>query len=235
MSYLSVPNTTEPNVHGMVEELTRAHPHREAYVFERGTERWHRHHRTTVPALVHQLLGAVPAGSGDQTGATPHSRPAARIEGLDTLMLIDDEATRWLARLGADDPNVRLDQRTRLPKWAPPRSSTANATIAVITRLHGLRAGQAEDVRYRIDHDVRRWWHQARIITGWDSPSWRPDNTCPSCEQRRTLRVNLMMQAGFCIECRVLWDAGSIGLLAEHIRAENAEDQTGHAEDDRTA
>lgn len=218
--------THQLDIHDMVEELTRTHTHRERYEVRQGLTLWSKDHVTLVPALILQLLEATPAGSRDESGsAGAKSKPAARIEAIDTIMLIDDEATRWLARLGVDDPNERLDPRTRLPIPAP-RATTGRATIAVINKLHGLRTSQDGDTQGRIDHDIRRWWHQARIITGWDSPSWRPNNTCPMCEQRRTLRINLVMQAALCVECREVWDTTTIGLLADHIRSENEDDAT---------
>lgn len=226
-----------PELHDMILELTRAHSHREPYEARDGLTTWNRHHFTEVPSLVHQLLGASPAGSGEQSGATAHSRPAARIEAIDTLMLIDDEAERWLARLGDDVPGDLIDSSTDRP-------IPGSGTIAAIRRVgshhrsaahcgagraHYPEGGGRPDCchRHQLEHDVRRWWHQARIISGWDSVAWRPDNTCPVCEQRRTLRVNLVSKTAMCVECRTIWTATEIGLLAEHIRGENHdEDQT---------
>lgn len=225
------------DIHDWVEELTRTHTHREPYVRKDGGVVWTAGHVTSVPPLVLQLIGATPAGSTDQAGAKPHSRPAARIEALDTVMLIDDEAERWFARLADDAPRDSFDPHTQRP-------IPGSGTIARISRLHGLHAsaphcgrsrGRRDEngvwccLRHRLEHDVRRWWHQARIVTGWDTPAYRPFNTCPVCEHRGGLRINLEMRAGLCIECRSVWAADEIGVLAEHIRAENQElmlDQT---------
>lgn len=223
--------TPQLDIHDMVEELTRTHTHREPYVVRSGATVWTRGHVTTVPALILQLLAATPAGSGEQAGSVAHSRPAAPTDPIDTIMLVDDEAERWLLRLGHNAPGDAFDPNTQRPV-------PGSGTIARIRALHGLHAsaphcgrdrGHRDDngawccYRHRIEHDVRRWWHQARIITGWDSPSWRPDSTCPVCEQRRSLRINLTMRAGFCVECRTIWSAEEIGLLAEHIRTENGD------------
>lgn len=210
--------TTNPlDIHDLVEDLTRTHTHREPYVIREAGTTWTKGHVTTVPALVHQLVGATPASSGSESGATSaKSKPAARIESIDTLMLIDHEASTWVKRLGEDDPGDTHDRTTGLPVLG-------SGTIACITLLHGLHASQDDSTRRRIEHDVRRWWHQARIASGWDSPSWRPNNTCPVCEQRRTLRVNLSTSSAMCVECREVWDETTIGLLAEHIRGENAD------------
>lgn len=216
------------DIHDLIEELTRTHSHREPYIRDRNNTgtRVTLGHVTTVPSLVHQLLNASPASSGEESGSAPVSRPAARIEAIDTLMLIDDEAARWVSRLGEDDPGDTLDPHTLRP-------IPGSGTIACLRRVHALHAGltPCDHPRHSccrahtIEHDVRRWWHQARIISGWDSAAWRPDNTCPVCEQRRSLRVNVIMQTAVCVECREVWTSESIGLLAEHIRAENHEDQ----------
>jgi hypothetical protein len=86
--------------------------------------------------------------------------------------------------------------------------------------LHGLAHGNPD-----VERDIRRWWTQARIVTGWDSPAWRPDNTCPLCGVRGGLRVKLADQSGFCTECGETWTPETIALLADHIRSENAEDR----------
>ncbi|WP_134740009.1 hypothetical protein [Nocardioides sp. 503] len=218
------------DVHLMIAELTRPSTHREPYVLQSGATSWRQHHLTRVPALVHQLLGAAPASSDSESGSAPKSKPAARIEALDTIMLIDDEAGEWIDRLGGIIPSDTIDLDTQL-------TVGGSGTIARLARLHGLHAGLERCVhdhgrrdegtwcclRHHLEHDVRRWWHQARIITGWDSAPYRPFNTCPVCEHRGGLRINLEMQAGFCVECRSIWDVTQIGLLAEHIRTENAE------------
>ncbi len=227
--------TAQPDIHTVFEQLTRTHSHRERYEIRQGLTLWTKDHVTEVPALIHQLLGAVPAGSREESGSSggAKSKPAARIEAIDTAMLIDDEASRWLYRLRIDDPNERLNPRTGLPNPAP-RASTAHATIAVLNRLHGAHASADSDNQRAIERDARSWWHQARVITGWDSPSWRPNNTCPMCEQRRSLRINLILQAGLCVECREVWDSTTIGLLADHIRSEN-EDLLADTPEDESA
>lgn len=217
------------DIHAMVTELTRRHTHREPY--DRSGQSLAAYHRTEVPALVAQLIGAAPAGSGAESGSGAVSKPAARIEALDTVMLIDDEAGEWIDRLGGVIPGDRIDPDTQQPV-------VGSGTVRRLLRLHGLHAGlkpcdrangRRDDLglwccdAHHIEHDVRRWWHQARIITGWDSPAYRPFNTCPVCEYRGGLRINLEAKAGVCVECRSIWDPTEIGVLAEHIRSENLE------------
>jgi hypothetical protein len=221
-------NAPELDIHDYVNQLTRTHTHSERYEVRDGLETWSRTHHTRAPSLIEQLIDGSPASSGEINpgSSTFGSRPAARLEALDTVMLIDDEASRWLKRLGEDDPGDKLDVVTG-------QHIAGSGTIRCIKLLHGLHAAAKPCERpkgrdcctaHHIEHDIRRWWHQARIITGWDSPAWRPDNTCPVCEIRRSLRVNLTSQTAMCVECREVWDTVAIGLLAEHIRSENAED-----------
>jgi hypothetical protein len=214
------------DIHDHVNELTRTHQHIERYEDRQGLELWTKQHVTTAPSLIMQLICGTPASQGSDSGsATFASRPAARIEALDTVMLIDDEASRWVKRLGEDDPGDKLDKTTG-------QHVAGSGTIACISLLHGLHAAAKPCEKRKkgcctahdIEHDVRRWWHQARIVSGWDSPAWRPDNTCPVCDVRRSLRVNLSLQTALCVECREVWDSTTIGLLAEHIRGENLED-----------
>lgn len=193
-----------------IDELTRPHTHREHYEYDSGRTRFGVDHVTKVAPLLEQLQFAAPAGKGDESsGGGYESRPSASIHSIDTLTHIDLEAARWVRDLGEDDP---VD------------------TIACVRKLAALSAGlEACSKRHRgcctrheLEHDVRRWWAQARVVTGWDSPAWRPDSTCPMCGERGTLRVKLVDQVGLCSECRETWDDTNIGLLAEHIREESA-------------
>lgn len=233
-----------PGFYDMVRHLTRPHQHEEPYLSEIGywvgqgtsdarfvvCSSWPGRHISEVPALVYQLLGAAPSGVLDQMGATFGSRPAARIEPLDTVMLIDAEAGEWVDRLGGVIPADLIDPRTLLP-------IRGSGAVRAIQRLGGLHpsiehctqhSGQRDDngrwccTRHRLEYDVRRWWHQARIITGWDVSAFKPHNTCPVCDQWDTLRCRI--DAALCIECRSIWDGpDEIGVLARHMKAENGD------------
>lgn len=196
------------DIHDIHEELTRQHTHRERYErTEKGTS-WKQDHVTLVPALIDQLSEAQPQSQKSEGGGGFGSRPAARIEALDTLALIDHESAAWVRKLGEDDPG---------------------STKACVSKLHGLWAGVDEVAQKAIERDMRKWWNQARIVSGWDSSAWRPDNTCPMCNERRSLRIRIWDQVALCVGCRDTWDETSIGLLAEHIRFENGdtgEDET---------
>lgn len=186
----------------MVRELTERHTHREHYQVRRGSTWYGEDHLTTVPPLLDQLWDAPTQGGVGEEGprAGFASRPAARLEALDVAARIDLEVGRWVRDLGENDP---ID------------------TSACLRLLHSLLPAAAEDTRKAVTRDVRRWWVQARIATGWDSPPWKPDNTCPVCSERGTLRVNLAAQGGFCTACHETWDEANIGLLADHIRSES--------------
>lgn len=193
-----------PDLVALIRELTETHIHREHFTVRRGGTWYGEDHVTTVPPLITQLWEA-PAQSGtSEEGPRPAftSKPAARLEALDIAVRIDLGVARWVKDLGEDDPGD---------------------TIACLRLLHSLMPSAHEVTRRKVEKDVRRWWTQARIATGWDSPAWRPDNTCPMCGERGTLRINLAMHAGMCThdECRETWDQANIGLLADHIRGES--------------
>jgi len=194
------------DIHDHIEQLVDSHTHREPYQHRNGLTLQVFTHLTMVPPLIDQLDEPNATSKGDVGGGAGYtSRPAASIESIDTLMFIDDEAARWVRRLGEDDPGD---------------------TKACIRRVHALHASQDAATKADIERAVKRWWSQARITSGWDSAAWRPDNTCPVCEVRRSLRIKLADQMGYCVECRSLWSSEEIGLLADWIRLENAEDET---------
>lgn len=191
-----------------VHELTTRHVHRERRHYDNGGTTWDTWHFTTMPPLLEQLLHLQPASAGDSSQRGFRSQPPARIEALDTLGIIDQQAARWVRTLGYDD---------------------AAGVVGCIRLLHGLHVSQAVERRDAIRGDIRRWWTMARVATGWDSPAWRPANTCPLCGKRGTLRVRLMAQVASCVACHETWAPDTIGLLADHIRGENHDqaDETG--------
>jgi hypothetical protein len=205
------------DIHTITRELTQWHTHRQHYTHQGENITWDTTHITQVPPLITQLAQANPASTGAGAGK-PASRPAANIEALDTLIHIDLAAARWVRELGEDDPGT---------------------TIACISKLHGLAASAhhcghskatIENRKatcctvHQIERDIRRWWTQARIVSGWDTPAWAPNNTCPMCSERRTLRIRSDDQTAMCVGCRETWDRGNIGLLADHVRLENDDD-----------
>ena len=150
---------------------------------------------------------AVPTSAVATTGAisggahTFASKPAARIDAIDVLQTIETETHAWIRCL-----NLPLRRRNGRP-----------LTLAELVQAAAANAG--DDML----PDLRAWWIRARTVTGWDAPSWRPDNTCPLCSVKGGLGVRLDAQTGMCVDCGEGWDSGTIGLLADHIRAENGE------------
>lgn len=204
------------DLRGMIGDLTRARSHREHLVATVGLTTVAHSHFTRVPPLLAQLRYADWTKGSERGGSGFESRPAASIEALDTLVSIDLEAARWVRDLGEDDPSTTIGCVSLLGGLLP----SAN-------RCKSHRGEQVDGdwccTWHWVEHDVRRWWTQARIVTGWDAPAWRPDNTCPSCGVRRSLRIRLAERVGFCVECRETWPSDSYQILAEHIRAESEE------------
>jgi uncharacterized protein (DUF983 family) len=196
--------TTPPRSMDLVDyvrELTEPHQHREHFTIRRGHTWYGQDHTTRVPSLLVQLEYATPTGQGEERANTGYaSRPAGRLEALATLTTIDLEVSAWVRDLGEDDPT---------------------STAACLRLLSSLMPSADPVTRRHVLRDVRRWWTQARVVTGWDSPAWRPDNTCPMCGERGSLRVRWADKAALCTECRETWDEANIGLLADHIRAES--------------
>lgn len=189
-----------------VRELTEHHSHAEHYQIRKGATWYGANHVTKVPPLLAQLwAGDIPSAAAED-GPRPGfgSKPAARLDALDTAARIDIQAHRWVVDLGEH-----------------PRGTD---TIDLVRQLHGLTASALTVTRIAITRDVRSWWTQARIVTGWDSPAWSPNNTCPQCGERGTLKVKLADGIGMCSNdaCRVTWDSATIGLLADHIRIESS-------------
>lgn len=203
------------DIHTIVRQLTQTHVHRQPYTFEGDMSSWDTQHTTTVPALIDQLAGVTRDTDG-QRGA-PASKPAANLEALDTLLHIDLDAARWVRDMGEDDPG---DTKACV------RKVYALAASAHFCGNHKATV-EAQKVTcctvHAVERDIRRWWTQARIVSGWDMAAWKPNNTCPMCAERRSLRIRSDDMTAMCVSCRETWDTGNIGLLAEHVRAENGE------------
>lgn len=212
-------DTAADDLRTLIADLTRTRSHREHLTATIGHTTVGHAHFTKVPPLLVQLQYADAPGGNDRSGAGYESRPAASIEALDTLVNIDLEAARWVRDLGEDDPSSTIGCVSLL-----------GGLLASATRCKRRHATIDRQVRkvtcctwHAIDHDVRRWWTQARIVTGWDAPAWRPDNTCPACGVRRSLRIRLAERVGFCVECRETWGPADYQVLAGHVRAESEE------------
>ena len=180
-----------------------------------------RYHRTVEPPLLVQLYQSVePSSSAEAGTARPaSSRPAARLDAIDTANRIDQRVGAWLTHLevvaaGQDSIGRLRFLASLLPsldacgKRSPQRDDQGHVTCC---EAHVLES------------DIGRWWKWARVVTGWDTPAWQPDNTCPLCGVRGSLRIRFEDQLATCVNdaCRETWDSFTIGLLAAHIRTEN--------------
>lgn len=214
-----------------IADLTSPCTHREAFTVrvEGAEQGWvQRVHVVRAPSLLEQLAAGDVDRSADHTADGTSGRggfessPAAHLDAVDTLAWIDSEATLLLARLDSDgsppakllDPKDRTDQQV-----------AADVRVWRIRRLHGQAPALDPVARRLLERDVRRWWIRARVVTGWDSRPWTPDNTCPICDTHGSLRVRLAEKVAACVHdgCRALWDPATIALLADHIRAESAD------------
>lgn len=203
-----------------IADLTRTTTHRERFTRDRvkGTA-WSGDHVTLVPPLLWQLEHTSPTKAGDSAlSGSFKSQPAAWLEALDTLARIDLEANRWVTDMGEPGDGTTMQLVQKLGSLMPSA-----------TRCGRLRGRHSDETGWcctwhAVARDVHRWWVQARIVTGWQSPAWRPDNSCPMCGKRGGLRVRLGDHSALCVECRETWDQSTIGLLAEHIRRENLEE-----------
>ena len=200
------------DIHDYIHELTNKHTHTE-HLTERHKGRTHTKTRiTTHPPLITQLNQSdTPNNTNSGDGPRPGfaSKPAARLDALDTLLRIDHQARQQLTNLG----------------HTPPRSTTAT-----IRKLGSLHPNLNPPTQKELETTIRSWYTQARIITGWDTPPWNPDNTCPQCAERGTLKIRLADHIAMCTNdpCRATWTPDTIGLLADHIRAEASVERTHH-------
>lgn len=209
----------QPDVTEMIRALTQPIVHREPVTQPKdngdGTFTLHTTgHVTKHPSLLSQLeQNPSTLERLEGTTGTFTSKPAANVEAIDTLADIDKEASDWVKSLGHDD---------------------AGDTAAVVLTLGGLlpaveRCGSQPKKHqeccnwHAIERGIRGWYVRARIVTGWEEAPWAPNNTCPLCGARGKLRIRRDELIASCKNCRETWSPDEIGILAEHLRAENGE------------
>lgn len=150
-------------------------------------------HTVSHAPLLDQLEEAITtAKATDEPGrGGGGSKPAARLDALAALEFIDQESKRLAVELDIKPMPLRK-------------------------RLLAI-SGQVGSTEHPA---VRKWWHEARVNTGWDSRPYRPRNIpCPieECEHRGGLVILLADHIGYCTKCRTEWDAASIGILGEWV------------------
>lgn len=162
----------------------------------------------TLPCLLDQLAQAVVPGGvyvedqGDPARSTPRSTPPARLDAIDRSHAIDVGAATWCTR-------ERLTLR--------------DTTVRNIRALVGAAATMPSDTAHQLHTDLRTWRTWAQTVTGWIRPPDTPPAPCPLCAARGALRVRLDKGTACCLTCGAAWDAATIGLLGEHVRAYTAE------------
>jgi hypothetical protein len=195
-----------------VDDLTRPRLNEEPFrkVNEHGTVIVDKH-KTHVPPLLEQLLASLePGGTGDTGRAIPASRPSARLDAMDVYRRIDQAVYQWA--------KTYVEQR----RWDPLPDR--------LRALVGVAPNIEDDELHQLTREARRWVTWAKVTTGWEVPAMQPDNTCPLCVVRGSLRVRVgdgitsTEASACCINCGESWDDTNIGLLAEHIRSENGDD-----------
>lgn len=181
-----------------IRDLTQPYKHEQPYDRIVGGQVKPAKHVTRHPSLIDQLRAAETAGRGSDGQVSGYeSRPAARLEAIATLTQIDTEAATWIT--------------WRRHKLRPTTEDNLRAVVGIATDL-------GPDDRSELAGEVRRWLTWARVVTGWDSPPWRPNVPCPMCAVKGGLRIRLLEESAACLDCGSVWDKGTIGLLAEEIR-----------------
>lgn len=159
---------------------------------------------TTQPGLLQQLAELVYPPSSDTDGpgsAPPQSRPPVFLEALSALWQIRTAAARWCWSLKIDLRATAEGDIRALVGAAPMMDSSDQALLL---------------------NEMQQWRTWAAVLTGWQSDLFKPHVPCLACGTVGTLRVNLTRRSAFCVnrECQAMWDEGTVGLLAEHIKVE---------------
>lgn len=192
-----------------VDELVSPRRNEERFTRETGHGLVAKRYVVHVASLLDQLgYGLTLSSRLDRNDAghpIPSSRPSANVEALDQLVEIERDSLRILTYIGGTD---RRD------------------LVANLRALVGLTANKDEDVQRDVAYFARIWLSRAKVFMTWEVEPWRPDNSCPLCEQKRSLRIRIISNSemhAVCVSCGEVWTPESIGLLAEHMRWENDE------------
>lgn len=196
-----------------VDELTRPRRHREgltpdmAPLDARTRKPIHGAVIQHVASLLEQLEDCPPANTLvlDNGHPVPDSRPNANIESLDALAAVERESRWLLTYLGGTG-----------------RDTAADNLRGLVGMFDQLLIEQQRDLA----QIAQRWASRAKSVTGWEDPPFSPNNTCPLCAASRTLRIRVISISdahASCVACGETWTPDTIGLLAEHIRAENSD------------
>jgi len=151
-------------------------------------------HSVMHPPLLDQLLATIRVATAESKGsrATPGSQSPLRIDAFDAYSAIQKEAKTVLTEMFHVKPSSDV------------KKNVARFLDLPISKDLGLL--------------IYRWHATASVITDWQTPPFSPNAPCPVCNKNGTLRIKLAMQSAVCVSCKALWNAATIGLLADHIR-----------------
>ena len=158
-----------------------------------------------LPNLLDQLdeslMRSGTVSDGSKFGFRSASSPAVD-EAIDVLIEIDRTVDHWVTTLGLTARNG-ASANLRLVLGAA-------TTIVDIETLRDL------------ENEFSRLATIAAVMTEWESRPFAPRASCPLCEARGTLRIREKSKTGACVHCGAHWTPETLGILAEHVRADNA-------------
>lgn len=147
-----------------------------------------RMHTVTHPSLLDQIeqtvTGSTTEGQVFRSNYGP--KPAGRLDCIAFLQRLDQQS-RDLAKGIGIEPGQPVRER--------------------LLRL----AGAIGDASHPT---VKSWWATARVLTQHDSAPFAPNEPCPECGYRGTLRVRFDPQVAICVQCYSMWDGERFGQLA---------------------
>lgn len=159
----------------------------------RTTRRLHTvHHQSLLNQLHAAITGASSLSDEDAGRSTFGSKPAARLEALAVIGMIETESQEL-----ADTLEI------------PRKRGTLTDRLLAISGKVGDREHPAP----------KRWWTAARITTQWESRPFHPKGApCPQCWETSSLRVVLSEELARCTECGFSWDDNAFRVLAQHVK-----------------
>jgi hypothetical protein len=190
----------------LAEQLADPHHHHEPIV-DRDQHRNRTVRRawtTRQDGLLAQLAAAATerTRSGDRPAGArpvPGSRPPGDLEAMARYAAITIDVCRWCWVL-------------RIPQ----RDTVEDNIRALVGAAPGLEAADLSDLLV----SMRRWHHQAAVMTGWASRAFAPNVPCPQCDETGALRVNVDRRMAMCVraDCGAQWTPETIGVLGEYIQ-----------------
>jgi Zn ribbon nucleic-acid-binding protein len=158
------------------------------------------HHASLLDQLNEAITGASALSDEDAGRSTFGSKPAARLEALAVINLIETESHELAVDLNLEEA---------------PRTKTKVKRLPLVDRLLAI-SGAIGDKEHPA---AKRWWTAARITTQWESRPFHPKGApCPQCWETSSLRVVLSEELARCTECGHTWDDGGFRVLAHHVK-----------------